>query len=100
MRRHFSQSIGTGAFDGQHGMSCAISSVIADAAISCDMAAIALADDDSAMTGRDSGASARHAIMTIATSRRMVISRSMVLKSHICAEIKSLPGNDAVIKLK
>ena len=71
--RHLSQSAGTGAFDGQHGISFAISSVIADAAISCDMAAIAPVDGDSAMTGRDSGANARPAIMKIATSRRMMI---------------------------
>jgi hypothetical protein len=83
MRRHFSQSIGAGAFDGQHGMSFAISSTVADAAISRDIPAIAPAGDDSAMTGRDKGANARPAIMKIATTRRMVIWRYMRSKiSH------------------
>jgi hypothetical protein len=34
MKTHLSQSTGTGAFDGQHGMSPAISSIVADADIS------------------------------------------------------------------
>lgn len=72
MRRHFSQPVEAGAFDGRHGMSFAISSVVTDAAISCDMAAIAPPGSESAMTGFDSGASARPAIKTVATSRRMV----------------------------
>jgi hypothetical protein len=34
MKTHLSQSTGTGAFDGQHGMSPAISSIVADTDIS------------------------------------------------------------------
>lgn len=92
MRRHFSQSFGAGAFDGQHGMSFAILSAVADAAISCDMAVAASTGGDSAMTGRDNGANARPAIMTIATSQRIVILRCTFRKSHKFAQIESLSG--------
>lgn len=40
MNTHLSQSTGIGAFDGQHGMSLAISSVIADGDISSAIACI------------------------------------------------------------
>ncbi len=71
MKTHLSQSTGAGAFDGQHGMSFAISSAIADADISSAIAGIGMSA--AAMTGRDSGAKANPAIIRIATSRRMVI---------------------------
>jgi hypothetical protein len=62
MNTHLPQSIGTGALDGQHGMSLAISSVIADG-------------DASAITGCEIGANAKPAITRIANSRRIVIWR-------------------------
>jgi hypothetical protein len=70
MNTHLSQSMGAGAFEGQHGMSPAISSV-ADIDISS-----AIADASGivpAITGRASGASSSAAITEIASSRRMVI---------------------------
>jgi len=90
MSRHLSQPFGTGAFDGQHGMSFAISSAIADAAISCDMATIAPANGDSAITGRDNGAKTRPAIIKIAKSRRMFIWRFIAPNSHMCDKLESL----------
>lgn len=72
-------------------MSFAISSVVADAAISSNMAAIAPAGGESAMTGRDNGANTKPAIMKIATSRRMAIWRVMVPISHMRAQIESRP---------
>ena len=81
----FSQSTGAGVFDGQHGISFAISSI---EAISCDMAAIAPVDDGSAaITGRDNGASAKLAIIRIVTSRRMVIWRFAARKSRKRSQI-------------
>ena len=73
MKTHLSQSTGDGAFVGQHGMSSAISSAIADADISCAIAECSTSADAAAMTGRDSGAMVNPAIIRIATSRRMVI---------------------------
>ena len=68
MNTHLSQSTGAGAFDGQQGISLAISSVVADTDTSSDIVASA-----PAMTGEDSGANTSPAIMTIASRRRMVI---------------------------
>ncbi len=70
MKMHLSQSTGAGAFDGQHGMSVAISSVMADN-ISSAIACIDTSEAISAMTGRDSGANTRPAIIKIASSWRM-----------------------------
>lgn len=95
MRRHFSQLIGAGAFDGQHGMSFAISSAVA--AISCDIAAIAPADGDSAMTGRDNGANTRPAIMKIATSWRMAIWRITPENPTDTSKLEAFQANDPVI---
>jgi hypothetical protein len=75
MKTHLSQSTGAGAFDGQHGMSPAISSAIADVDISSAIADIEACEVAPAMTGEDSGAIASPAIMTIASRRRMVIWR-------------------------
>jgi hypothetical protein len=69
MKTHLSQS--TGAFDGQHGISSAISSVVTDADISSAIACIEACGDAFAMTGRETGANARPAIIKIASSRRM-----------------------------
>ena len=69
---HLSHPTGEGAFDGQHGMSpLAISSVVADGDISSDIACIDASDAVSAMTGRETGASARPATTRVANSRRM-----------------------------
>jgi hypothetical protein len=71
MSRHLSQSIGVGALAGQHGMSLAISSAVADISLTIpDIAASGIAP---AIMGRDNGAKANPAIMKIASSRRMVI---------------------------
>ena len=71
MKTHLSQSTGAGAFDGQQGISLAISSVVADTDTSSDIADIDASAP--AMTGEDSGANTSPAIMTIASRRRMVI---------------------------
>ena len=65
------QSTGIGAFDGQHGISSAISSIAADGDISFVIAFIEACEGASAMTGRETGANARPAIIKIASSRRM-----------------------------
>ncbi len=72
MNTHLSQSTGIGAFDGQHGISLAISSVMADGDISSAIGCIEAWEDGSAMTGRATGANARPAITRTASSRRMV----------------------------
>jgi len=100
MRRHFSQSIGAGAFDGQHGMSFAISPIVADAAISSDMASITPAASESATTGRDNGANARPAIIKIATSRRMVIWRVTPENPTDTSKLEAFQANDPVITLR
>ena len=71
MNMHSSQSTGIGAFDGQHGMSAAISSAIMDGDISSAMLCIASWEVASAMTGRATGANARPAIIKTASSRRI-----------------------------
>ncbi|MDB5616757.1 MAG: hypothetical protein JWQ24_995 [Tardiphaga sp.] len=81
MKTHLSQPLGTAAFDGQQGISLAISPAISwaidswaidGAIVSSDMAAIGTSADDSAITGRDTGASASPAIIRIDSIRRMV----------------------------
>jgi hypothetical protein len=80
MNTHLSQSAGIGAFDGQHGISFAISSV-ADGDISSAIACIEASEGAPAMTGRETGADARPAIIRTASTRRMVDLRCMVLDS-------------------
>ena len=92
MYTHLSQSTGTGAFDGQHGMSLAISSVISEADTSSAIACIDMSEGAAAMAGRETGANARPAITKIASSRRMVKFRFTVPESHICVSIESLQG--------
>jgi hypothetical protein len=91
MKTHLSQPIGVGAFDGQQGMSFAISSVVADADISSAIADIDASEAAPAITGRDNGANTSPAITEIASSRRMVIWRFTSAKSHRTARIDSLP---------
>lgn len=86
-KTHLSQS--TGAFDGQHGISFAISSVVADADISRAIVCIDAWEGTSAMTGRETGANARPAITRIASSRRMAKLRFTDLGSHKLAAMES-----------
>jgi hypothetical protein len=76
MKTHLSQSTGSGAFDGQHGISLATSPVMAMAMamadISSGIACCEPCEDAAAMTGRETGANARPAIIRTASSRRMV----------------------------
>ena len=105
MTTHLSQLIGTGAFDGQQGMSLAIASdAVADMESEevesedmesevMDMSSVIDASGAAAaITGRDNGASASPAIMAIASSRRMVIWRFTVPQSHSCVQIESRLG--------
>ena len=80
MKTHLSQSTAAGAFDGQHGMSLAISSIISadisdevvsDGVISSAIACMGPCEDVAAITGRETGASARPAMTRIASNRRM-----------------------------
>ena len=75
MKTHFSQPGGAGALLGQHGMSFAISSAIADMDMSSAIAGIDSSEAIPAMVGRANGANSNPAIMKIASSRRMVIWR-------------------------
>ena len=100
MKTHLSQSTGAGAFDGQHGMSPAISSVMsfansvdmADGDISSAIACIEAWDGISAMTGRETGANARPATTRIASSRRMVKFRFTELDSRKLVAIARRPA--------
>jgi len=89
---HLSQPIGAGAFDGQHGISPAISSVVSAADISSVMTCIDASEDISAMTGRETGANARPAITRIASSRRMVKFRFTELDSRNLVAIARRPA--------
>ncbi len=91
MNTHLSHPTGVGAFDGQHGMSLAISSVMADGDISSAMTCIDASEDISAMTGREAGANARPAITRIASSRRMVKFRFTELDSRNLVAIARRP---------
>ena len=93
MKTHLSQSTGAGAFDGQHGISFAISSVVAEGDISSAIACIEVSEEDiSAMTGWETGAKARPTITRTASSRRMAKLRFTGLISHKLAAIKRLPN--------
>ena len=82
MNTQLSQSTGIGAFDGQHGISLAISSVMADGDISSAIACIEAWEDGAAITGRATGANARPAITRTANNRRMVKLRFTDLDSQ------------------
>jgi hypothetical protein len=81
MNTHLSQSIDAGALAGQQGISPALSAMV-DAGISSAIADMAASSVVPAMAGRDSGANTRPAIITIASSRRMVIWQFTAPKSH------------------
>jgi hypothetical protein len=105
MKTHLSQSTGAGAFDGQHGMSSAISAimsadisaeVISGEVVGGDVISSAIAgmgpwEDGAAITGRETGANARPAIIRIASKRRMAKVRFTGLRSHKIAAKESLP---------
>jgi hypothetical protein len=77
---HFSQPAGAGACDGQHGMSFAISSAVAN---------IEAWEDASAMTGRKTGANASPTIIKIASNLRMAKSQFTNLNSHNLAATRN-----------
>lgn len=89
MNTHLSQPTGAGALDGQHGMSFAISSVMTDTDMSSAIACIGASEGIPAMTGRETGANARPAIIKIASSRRMMKLRFTELCSHNLATMES-----------
>ncbi|MCF2521692.1 hypothetical protein [Bradyrhizobium sp. G127] len=71
MKMHLSQVIGAGAFDGQHGMSFAISSVVAGADMPSIIACVEASEDACAITGRDSGTTTSPTIAKITSKRLM-----------------------------
>jgi hypothetical protein len=94
IKTHWSQPIGAGAFDGQHGMSRAMASAVADIDISSavadglsdvDISSASAAIDASegipATAWRDSGASTSPTITAIA-SRRPMSRRRFITKHH------------------
>ena len=87
IKTHMSQPAG-GAFDGQHGMSFAISSVAA--AIWSAIACIETSEGAAAMTGPAIGANTRPAITRTASSRRMAEYRFTGSGSHKRAAMESL----------
>lgn len=105
MKTHLSQSTGTGAFDGQHGMSSAISAimsadisaevisgeVIGGDVISSAIAGMGPCGDGAAITGRETGANARPAIIRIASKRRMARVRFTVANSHRLVAMERSP---------
>jgi hypothetical protein len=95
MNRHLPQSIGAGALAGQHGMSLAISSVVAD--ISLTISDIAASGIVPAITGEDSGANTSPAIVTIASRRRMVIWRFTPQTPIDPSGLKAFAANDGVM---
>jgi hypothetical protein len=71
MKTQLSQPTGAAAFDGQHGMSFAISSITAEADISFAMACMCMSAAVRAIPGWETGVRANPAINKIANSRRM-----------------------------
>jgi hypothetical protein len=83
MKRHLSQPVGVGAFEGQQGMSPAFASAVADTDISSFIADIDASDIvPAAMAGRATGANASPTITRTATKRPMSRREFMVLTSH------------------
>ena len=85
MNTHLSQSIGTGALDGQQGICFAISTAPDTSGIFC----IDISGDICAMTGRETGANARPAIKRIASSRLMAKYVCTDLNSHLLTLVKT-----------
>ena len=97
MKIHLSQPIGAGAFDGQQGMSPVIASAVGGADPSSVIADIDTSDTVPAMAGRATGARTRPAITEIASSRRMVIWRSMPQNPMDTLKLKASRTNDTVM---
>jgi hypothetical protein len=91
MKTHLSQPAGIGALVGQHGISSAIPSAVADMAVSSAIADIDASEGAAAITGWAVGAKTSPAIMKIASNRRMVIWQSTAQKSHKTARMDSPP---------
>lgn len=87
MNTHLSQSTGIGAFDGQHGISLAIPSVMVGDILSA--ACIDIAEDVAAITGDDIGPNARPAITIAASIWRMTKTTFTALTSHKSAAMGS-----------
>ena len=98
MKTHLSHPTAAGLSHGQQGMSAVIASAVADADPSSVIAGIDASDTVRAMAGRANGASTRAAIMNIASSRRMVIWRSIRENSTDGFKLKVSRANDAVMK--
>jgi hypothetical protein len=81
MKTHLSQSLGAGALEGQHGMSFAVASVVAAGDLS-SWACIDRSEAVAAITGWETGAKARPAIIKTASSLRMAKASFTVLLSH------------------
>lgn len=94
MNTHLSQPTGAGAFDGQHGMSFAISSAVADDDISSAITCIEASEVIAVITGRETGAKARPAIKRTASSRRMAKLRFTYPVSHKVGAKERLPPSN------
>ena len=98
MKTHLSHPTAAGLSHGQQGMSAVIASAVADADPSSIIAGIDTCDTVPAMAGRANGASTRPAIMNIASSRRIVIWRSMRQNPTDGLKMKVSRTNDAVMR--
>jgi hypothetical protein len=98
MKMHLSQPIGAGAFGGQQGMSPVIAPAVVGAGPSSVMAGIDTSDAVAAMAGRANGAKTRPAIMNIASSRRMVIWRSIPQNPTDGLKLIASKTNEAVMR--
>jgi hypothetical protein len=85
---HLSQSLDAGALAGQHGMSSAVASVMVDGDIS-SWACIDRSEEFAAITGWDTGAITRPAIIKTASSLRMAEAIFTALISHKLAAKES-----------
>ena|ERR1700722_7300738 len=97
MKTHLSHPTAPGLSHGQQGMSAVIASAVADADPSSVIAGIDVSDTVPAMAGRANGASTRPAIKAIASSRRMVIWRSMRQNPTDGLKLKASQTDDVVI---
>ena len=97
MSTHLSQSIGAGALEGQHGMSPAISSDVADIDISSAIADIGASEGVTVMTDRDNGANTSPTIKETASRRDMVVWQFTPQRPIDTKKLKAFGANDAVM---
>ena len=97
MKMHLSQPMDSGASDGQQGMSPVIASAVGGTDPSSVIADIDTSDTVPAMAGRATGARTRPAITEIASSRRMMIWRSMPQSPTNTLKLKASRTNAAVM---